>query len=151
MLKKKLYKIILLAAIIICAFIMILLLLPENKVFRFVNKHQSELQGFIQDFFQNHTDESGNMPKEFLGCSIEYVSNGTVPIIQFTYSGSGIAPSSDYYGFYYSPDDQPHVYWNYEAPMEKTASNKWTYQMGGDNHGLTKKIRENWYYFKASF
>ena len=149
--KRKNAKKLLLIVIILACCIFIVFLLPENRIFRFVKTHQSELQGFIQDNLQNLVNEKESVPNEFLKCRIEYVSDGIVPIVQFNFLGIGITPASTYYGFYYSPDDLPHVYWNYDAPLKKINTNEWSYQMDGDNHGTTKRIRQNWYYYKVRF
>lgn len=149
--KRKTAKKLPLIVIILACCIFIVLFLPENCIFRFVKIHHSELQGFIQDNLQNLVDEKKDVTNEFLGCKIEYVANGIVPIVQFNYSAIGITTASSYYGFYYSPDDLPHAYWNYDTPLKKINSNEWSYRMDGDNHGITKRIRQNWYYYKVSF
>ena len=71
-------------------------------------------------------------------------------IVQFSTGGKGLAPSSIYIGFYYSKNDTPASFQNAYS-LEKVGKNKWEWNDVGDNHGTTIKIRDNWYYFDASF
>lgn len=72
-------------------------------------------------------------------------------VVQFETGGKGLVPESTYYGFYYSKNNLPFVFDNFDIPLEKVNNNQWKWQDNSDNHGLTTKIRENWFYFEASF
>ena len=54
-----------------------------------------------------------------------------------------------YYGCYYSPDDVPLAFQNVKVPLTEYKENEWEWTEEGDNHGITKKITDCWYYFEA--
>lgn len=56
-----------------------------------------------------------------------------------------------YVGCYYSPDDVPMAFQNVSIPLVSDGEGVWTWQGRGDNQGMTRKIRDHWYYFEASF
>ena len=56
-----------------------------------------------------------------------------------------------YYGYYYSPDDVPLAFQNFDTELTQDGHDYWVWQADGDNHGATSKIIDNWYYFEASF
>lgn len=76
-------------------------------------------------------------------------SNNT--IVEFSTGGHGFGPSSTYIGFYYSENDIPASFQNGSEKLTKIDENKWEWIGVGDNHGITIKIRKNWYYYEASF
>ena len=56
-----------------------------------------------------------------------------------------------YYGCYYSFDDVPLAFQNTEVELIQNDDTSWIWNAEGDNHGETSKIKDNWYYFSASF
>lgn len=56
-----------------------------------------------------------------------------------------------YVGCYYSPDDVPLAFQNTDFPLVPNGEDSWSWQGSGDNRGITRKIRDHWYYFEASF
>ena len=56
-----------------------------------------------------------------------------------------------FYGCYYSPDDVPLAFQNYDTELIQDGHDYWVWQADGDNHGATSKIIDHWYYFEASF
>ncbi len=56
-----------------------------------------------------------------------------------------------YYGCYYSPDDVPLAFQNTVVELLPDGEGRWTWSTEGDTHGVTSKIKENWYSFQASF
>lgn len=72
-------------------------------------------------------------------------------MIEFLLAGSGLAPSSSYYGCYYSPDDVPLAFQGMDVTLTEEGPGYWTWTESGDNRGATSKIRDRWYYFEASF
>lgn len=56
-----------------------------------------------------------------------------------------------YYGYYYSPDDVPLAFQNFDTKLTQDGHDYWVWQADGDNHGATSKIIDHWYYFEASF
>lgn len=79
------------------------------------------------------------------------IYKGDTDIVQYDFSGKGIAPASIYYGFYYSPDDIPVPYDNADYDLELKSADEWTWDGVGDNGGIIRKICENWYYYEAWF
>ena len=120
--------------------------IPFIRVSLFVHAHKAALQD-IADLYL----EEGKAEAKYKKCSISYVNESEVPIIQFYLFGFGLVPASREYGFYYAPDDKPHVYWDLSYELQSQGHNKWSYQMDGDNCGKTKKITDNWYYYSVSF
>lgn len=57
-----------------------------------------------------------------------------------------------YYGCYYSKDDVPLPFQNAQGiGLNKIDDNRWGWHSIGDNRGITRKIKDGWYYFEASF
>lgn len=79
----------------------------------------------------------------------EYWSDAKM--IEFTLTAKGLVTSSSYYGCYYSFEDVPLASANAHAELVPAGENVWQWQGEGDNHGLTEKIRDHWYYFEAHF
>lgn len=72
-------------------------------------------------------------------------------VVEFLCGGFGLAPSSSYTGFYYSPSDVPLGFQGEVMPLVKTDTG-WSYeQVNGDNQYETEKIVDRWYYFHMSF
>ena len=140
--------VLLIAIVTLCVFLIVPKVFnPKARVFRFVENKITELHGIVE----MRVKDEDQRPSEFNGCKIQYIDIGDVPIIQFEMGGYGIVPSSAYYGFYYSPDDLPHVYWNGDAELLSESDNSWSYELGGDNHGSTERIMPHWYYYEVSF
>ncbi|MBR3841269.1 MAG: hypothetical protein IKM20_09050, partial [Erysipelotrichales bacterium] len=70
---------------------------PEIEIRNFVNHNYIELEEIAYDYLVNKISV-----KEYKGVEIEGIFKGDTDIVQFYYSGFGIAPASTYYGFYYS-------------------------------------------------
>lgn len=74
-------------------------------------------------------------------------------MVEFWTGGWGLAPSSTYKGFYYSADNTHKLF---SAAYEDAVSMEingdhasWT--DGTDNHGISIRIAEKWFWFEASF
>lgn len=78
-----------------------------------------------------------------------YVFTGEHNMVEFIVDGDGLIPPAQYYGFYYSPDDVPLPFQNVKVPLTEYKENEWEWTEEGDNHGITKKITDCWYYFEA--
>lgn len=73
---------------------------------------------------------------------------GEHPIGEFSF-GSSLLHGRQYYGCYYSPDDEPRGFQSVEVTLVPDGENCWTWRAKGDNRGMTKKIQDRWYYFEA--
>lgn len=78
-----------------------------------------------------------------------YIFAGEHNMVEFMVDGDGLIPPAQYYGFYYSPDDVPLAFQNVKASLTEYKENEWEWTDEGDNHGITKKITDCWYYFEA--
>lgn len=70
------------------------------------------------------------------------------PIGEFCF-GPSLLHGRQYYGCYYSPDDEPRGFQSVEVTLVPDGENCWTWHAEGDNRGMTKKIQDRWYYFEA--
>ena len=111
---------------------------PEQKVDRFVAKYAEVLEESLG------TDLSGGYPG---GLGIQYYNcwgeDSGHPIGEFCF-GPSLLHGRQYYGCYYSPDDEPRGF-----QRVPDGENCWTWHAEGDNRGMTKKIQDRWYYFEA--
>ena len=116
---------------------------PEQKVDRFVAKNAEVLEESLG------TDLSGGYPS---GLGIQYYNcwgeDSGHPIGEFSF-GSSLLHGRQYYGCYYSPDDEPRGFQSVEVTLVPDGENCWTWHAEGDNRGMTKKIQDRWYYFEA--
>ena len=116
---------------------------PEQKVDRFVAKYAEVLEESLG------TDLSGGYPG---GLGIQYYNcwgeDSGHPIGEFSF-GSSLLHGRQYYGCYYSPDDEPRGFQSVEVTLVPDGENCWTWHAEGDNRGMTKKIQDRWYYFEA--
>ena len=116
---------------------------PEQRVDRFVAKNAEVLEESLG------TDLSGGYPG---GLGIQYYNcwgeDSGHPIGEFCF-GPSILHGRQYYGCYYSPDDEPRGFQSVEVTLVPDGENCWTWRAEGDNRGMTKKIQDRWYYFEA--
>ncbi len=116
---------------------------PEQRVSRFVAKNAEVLEESLG------TDLSGGYPG---GLGIQYYNcwgeDSGHPIGEFCF-GPSILHGRQYYGCYYSPDDEPRGFQSVEVTLVPDGENCWTWHAEGDNRGMTKKIQDRWYYFEA--
>ena len=116
---------------------------PEQRVDRFVAKNAEVLEESLG------TDLSGGYPG---GLGIQYYNcwgeDSEHPIGEFSF-GSSLLHGRQYYGCYYSPDDETRGFQSVEVTLVPDGENCWTWHAEGDNRGMTKKIQDRWYYFEA--
>ena len=116
---------------------------PEQKVDRFVAKNAEVLEESLG------TDLSGGYPG---GLGIQYYNcwgeDSGHPIGEFCF-GPSILHGRQYYGCYYSPDDEPRGFQSVEVTLVPDGENCWTWRAEGDTRGMTKKIQDRWYDFEA--
>ena len=116
---------------------------PEQKVDRCVAKYAEVLEESLG------TDLSGGYPG---GLGIQYYNcwgeDSGHPIGEFCF-GPSLLHGRQYYGCYYSPDDEPRGFQSVEVTLVPDGENCWTWRAEGDNRGMTKKIQDRWYYFEA--
>lgn len=71
-------------------------------------------------------------------------------IVQYTVKAFGLPSAGAYYGFYYSPNDVPAAFQNVHCTLKEEGENHWSWSNDGVS-GITYKISENFYYYKAKF
>lgn len=118
----------------------------ERRITSQVMEHQKELSQLVQT-----CQESKQIPEELpLGGLVRKMDfwNGT-QAVEFFCNGWGLAPSSSYYGFYYSPAG-PLGYGGAEVELTPVDGGGYRWEDSG-NHGFTKEITEGFYYYEAHF
>ena len=71
-------------------------------------------------------------------------------IVQYTVKAFGLPSAGAYYGFYYSPNDVPAAFQNVHCILKEEGENHWSWSNDAAS-GITYKISENFYYYKAKF
>ena len=74
-------------------------------------------------------------------------------MVEFQTGGWGVVPSSTYKGFYYSADNTHKLFsaaYADTVSMEIDGDNA-TWTDGTDNHGISVRITEKWFWYEASF
>ncbi len=95
--------------------------------------------------------QNGSAKKLLHGVQLDgaYEDNDT-QIVQYTVKSVGLPSTSIYYGFYYSPNDVPVAFQNVHCILKEEGENRWSWSKDGAS-GITYKISENFYYYKAKF
>ena len=145
---KKRWLIILVAVVIF--FADIVANTPERRTTRFYNKNETQLnqiiEGYIAEGTLSYTHDLGTLS---IDMNDVYVNawDGEHLMVEFLL----FTPMGKYRGIYWSADDVPLAFQNMEEQIIQVEENRWEWQGYGDNHGMTTKIDENWYYFEARF
>lgn len=74
--------------------------------------------------------------------------NDEAGIVQYTVNAYGLPSAGTYYGFYYSPDDEPAAYQNIDCRLMEDGDNRWSWSKDGAS-GVTYKICDKFYYYKV--
>lgn len=74
--------------------------------------------------------------------------NDEAGIVQYMVKAYGLPSAGTYYGFYYSPDDEPAAYQNIDCRLMEDGENRWSWSKDGAS-GVTYKICDKFYYYKA--
>ena len=69
-------------------------------------------------------------------------------IVQYTVNAYGLPSAGAYYGFYYSPDDEPAAYQNIDCRLKEDGENRWSWSKD-EASGVTYKICDKFYYYKV--
>ncbi|MDO4664300.1 MAG: hypothetical protein Q4A59_05390 [Erysipelotrichaceae bacterium] len=113
---------------------------PKRKTLNYFHANKETL---ISDIEENETPT----------CSLDLTYNywnGEHPIVEYIVDNQGIAPSSKYYGFFYSYDGKPVAFQNANIELVPISDTEWEWHGKGDNHGYVEFIEGNWYYFEAT-
>ena len=74
--------------------------------------------------------------------------NDEAGIVQYRVKAHGLPSAGAYYGFYYSPDDEPAAYQNIDCRLMEDGDNRWSWSKDGAS-GVTYKICDKFYYYKV--
>lgn len=118
---------------------------PERRIFSMIERNQETYEMIAVQML------NGEKAAEPTGVHSVRVRAGEHLVVDFFVTGFGLAPSSTYYGFYYSPEDLALPYLEETAKMSEQEEGVWSWSGVGDNKGVTKKIADCWYYYEASF
>ena len=108
---------------------------PYARISRYVNQNEGNLRGSCEFYLNQKYVNKADTEIDVMG-----IYGGEHKIVQFFYSGKGIAPSGVYYGFYYSPDDIPVPYCNGDEELKMVSEDEWIWEEVGDNGGRIRKI-----------
>lgn len=138
--------------VIICIIAITILLIfiikdtKKDKIIRLVNKNQE----FLNECIENKTYDKIYKINAIKSIAPYSIMDNELYIDFYCY-GFGIAPSSTYYGFYYSSNDEPIGFQAAQIELEPDGKG-WVWQQpNGDNRYYTEKISDNWYYYEAGF
>jgi len=111
-----------------------------------VNNNRDFLNECVQKKDYDKTNEIRRIKK----ITPYYLSGNELYIDLYCY-GSGLVPSSTYYGFYYTSNDEPVGFQAAPVKLEVDGDGwKWI-ESNGDNRYYTEKIADHWYYYEAGF
>lgn len=74
--------------------------------------------------------------------------NDEAGIVQYMVKAYGLPSAGTYYGFYYSPDDEPAAYQNIDCRLMEDGDDRWSWSKDGAS-GVTYKICDKFYYYKV--
>ena len=94
---------------------------------------------------QNHVNKAGTE------IDVMGIYGGEYKIVQFYYSGKGIAPASVYYGFYYSPQNKPITIMAVSGEKEEFENGYRIQDPGNEDWYYTEKITDNFYFYEAHY
>ena len=112
----------------------------EKRATRFVERNGED--------FAALADSGQSVPSAWEGKTVN-IWNHEHPMYEMIL-GYGIG-DRQYWGVYYSPDHVPLPFQNADVALSTGGEGTWLWQAEGDNHGMTKKITDEWYYFEAAF
>lgn len=103
----------------------------------------------VKCFVAAHSDNYENWDGVPANIGIKYSNrwggeHGMHEMVLFTFGGTN-------YGCYYSPDDVPLAFQNMDFELVQEDKETWTWSDNGNIHGETSKIKDNWYYFEATY
>ncbi len=141
---KKKTVIICIAAVLVVV-IAFAFLYKDNLIRACVSACRNHLQTYAQQMLKDKTPSGKYGPWETL-C---YPEEG---MVEFLTGGAGLAPNATYKGFYYSADNTHKPFSAAEGvTLTQTDADNASWTDGTDNHGISVRITENWFWFEASF
>ncbi len=120
--------------------------LSKNEIYSLVNENYNVI---LEDISENNYFDT----KAIKGVKEVY---SDTEVIEVYCGGSGMGSATNYYGFYYSPDNQPKTTWCGtdfgDVSSLNIDGNGFSIKYSNDdNCYYTEKIRDNFYYYEAHF
>ena len=115
---------------------------PEKRTIRYFNSHRTILEEDI-----TNTIETGQASSR-LNITFNYW-DGEHPIVEYIVVNNGIVSASQYYGFFYSFDNEPVSFQNADESLIPISEREWNWIGEGDNRGIVRRLDTNWFYFEA--
>lgn len=135
------------ALCVVIAITILGLAFKDNLIRTYVVLCNKDLEAYATQFLDDNERTSGQYG---IWKTSYYPDDG---MVEFHTGGWGLAPSSTYKGFYYSADNTHKLFsaaYKDITSME-TDGDHATWTDGTDNHGISTRITENWFWFEASF
>ena len=126
------------ALVVALAGVWVVLRPSKAAAVRYVQGHQAELTAYVETLLA--TDPA--QLEDYHGYS---------GMVEFQTSVFGLAPSSTYSGFYYSPEDVPLGFQSAQVDFVESGGCWLWEEPEGDNRQYTEKIADHWYWYEASF
>lgn len=145
--KTRMFILVVIAIVIILAACIINM--PANKVKLVLNLWHDDFEANSISALQNN-----NARDKLHGVRLDGVfksqasGNDEAGIVQYRVKAHGLPSAGTYYGFYYSPDDEPAAYQNIDCRLMEDGDNRWSWSKDGAS-GVTYKICDKFYYYKA--
>lgn len=145
---------VLLAALALLAVLWLKLFPPRWVVERYVLGRQEELNAYVQRLLETDPAQMENhhgwrAEDSYDGWKVSYYPHSGK--IEFETSAFGLAPSSTYSGFYYSPEDVPMGFQSAQVDFAEHGGGWLWEEPEGDNRQYTEKIADYWYWYEAKF
>ena len=143
--KKRLF---LAAAAVLLAAVLTVSFVPKLRTQAFVALYHDEIEAGLAD----HQGVPADDATLFGYHSVNTWERDGSCITEFDIGARGfLMVDAKYFGCYYSPHDIPVGFQNAAVELIPDGENRWIWQGEGDNHGLTEKLMDHWYYFEAKF
>ena len=134
----------------------IIIVLAASIINAPANKAKLVLNLWHDDFEANSISalQNSNADDKLHGVRLDGVfksqtdGNDEAGIVQYMVKAYGLPSAGTYYGFYYSPDDEPAAYQNIDCRLMEDGDNRWSWSKDGAS-GVTCKICDKFYYYKV--
>lgn len=134
----------------------IIIVLAASIINAPANKAKLVLNLWHDDFEANSISalQNNNADDKLHGVKLDGVfksqtdGNDEAGIVQYMVKAYGLPSAGTYYGFYYSPDDEPAAYQNIDCRLMEDGDDRWSWSKDGAS-GVTYKICDKFYYYKV--
>lgn len=116
----------------------------KSNVAYYVKNNQNKLESFVENVIETNDLSTKTT---YNGWDVFYRKEANM--VEFITFAFGIAPSSTYKGFYYSPNDTPLGFQGVNLTFTKNDTG-WVYN-DGNNIEYTEKVMDHWYWFEMNF